>query len=231
MLVIWAVETALRRLGTSQPWIYGWAASCVLLSSSITFLCLRDGWGLAWSVGLALLIGPTAYPVLRNLMVAAGTAPPYRVYTQHNEDPPLDAPGYQATSFGAASAPIRPERPSAPAPPEPIPRVFRWEDATVPEFRRAAVVTVVLMLMIVAGITSIMRRSLPAPAGDVAAALAQDGYQAVRVYPAENEGRCADGRAKPFRWTAPGVEGEACRSNSGRVSYWVVRTWPRDGGR
>lgn len=180
-------------------------------------------------MGLALLIGPTAYPLLRNMMEAMRTAPRRQAYAYHSEDPPLDAPVYQATAFGAASEPIRPEREPPPPLRAPVPRVFRWEDADIPEFRRAAVVTVVLMLALVAGITSIMRRSLPAPAGDVAAALAEDGYNGVRVHPAENGGRCADGRAKSFRWTAPGVEGEACRGNSGRVSYWVVRTWPRDG--
>ena len=231
MLVVWGVEAGLRRLGASRPWVYGWAASCIVLSSAIAFLCLRGGWGMFWSVALALLIGPTAYPLLRNIMESVRTAPRRRVYAQHTEDPPLDAPVYQATAFGAVSEPIRPERGPAPAPRDPVPHVFRWEDADVPEFRRAAVVTIVLMLALVAGVTSIMRRSLPTPAGDVAAALADDGYHAVRVQPAEDGGRCADGRAKSFTWTAPGVEGEACRGDSGRVSYRVVRTWSRDGNR
>lgn len=228
MVIVGIVEAALRRRGNPHPWIYGWAASCLFLAPAIAFLCLRGGWGIAWSLGLALLIGPTSYPLLRNLMEAIRTGPKRRVYYEDPyADPPLHAPSYQATDFGRAVAPIRTAPARAPDPVEPPPHVFRWEGANIPEARRAAFVTGVVVSVILAGVVLFTPRPWPTPEGQVAATLVDAGYQAVRVRPSVTGDNCPPGRGAPYRWTAAGVEGEACHSNSGRVSYRVTRTWSR----
>lgn len=228
MVIVGIVEAALRRRGNPHPWIYGWAASSLFLAPAIAFLCLRAGWGMAWSLGLALLIGPTSYPLLSNLMEAIRTGPKRRVYYEEPyADPPLDAPSYQATDFGRAVAPTRTAPARAPDSPEPPPRLFRWEDANIPEARRAAVVTGVGVMVILAGVAVFTPRPWPMREGRVAATLVDAGYQAVRVRPSDTGGNCPAGRATSYRWTAAGVEGEAWHSNSGRVSYWVTRTWSR----
>ena len=229
LAIVWIVEAVFRRRAQPYPWIYGWAASGLLLSGSIAFFCLRGGWGLAWSLGLALLLGLAAYPALRNLLEAIRTAPPRRVYyiDEGYEDPPIGAPVYQATDFGGRSAPIRAEPEPASPPAKPAPRSLRWQDANIPEFRRAAAVTCVSMAMLLVVVCITTPRPWLTREGHVAAMLVDAGYQAVRVHPAPTGDHCPAGRATPYRWTAPGVEGEACRSNSGRVSYWVVRRWRR----
>jgi hypothetical protein len=227
MGIVWLVEVAARRRGVAHPWVYGWAASCVFLSPSIAFVCLKGGWGLAWSLSLAVVVGATAYPVLRNLIEIMRTHPKRRLYVDEGyDDPPLDAPLYQATDFAGSSEPIRAERPTQkPAPP---PSVFRWQDANIPESRRAAVLTGVGVCLALGGVTFLMQPSWRnLEARDVAAALEEAGYPAARVQPAEHGNNCAAGRAKPYRWSAPGAQGGACRSPSGRVSFWVDRTWSR----
>lgn len=226
--LVLAVEALMRRRGHEHPWIYGWASSCLFLATGVALLAMTAGLRPGLSLGLALLAGATTYPVLRNAVELLRTGPRKVYVEEEGADPPLHETSYRATGFGSTSQPIRPERPQ-PTAPSPPPRVFRWQDANIPEARRAALVTLALLAVTLGGVTWLVSPSWGSDASDVAMVLADEGFPAARVRSSDVSDLCVAGREAPFRWSAPGVEGEACRSPSGRVRYLVTRRWTRDG--
>lgn len=221
-------EYLLARRGHARPWIYGWAVACPTVGLAVAIRCLEGGLGTAWAVALALVFGAGAYPLGRTLFEYSRTSSPRYQYLEDPDTRPLDEPTFQMTDFGGASMPLRPERPEEPEPTPtlPVPRLIDWGEGLSREGLTASAVSIIILAGGLGLVATYWPRPWRTPADHVAAVLAEDGYPLARVRTAETTDVCVVGRETPYHWSAPGVEGVACRSKGGRVSYRVTRRWP-----
>lgn len=218
-------EHLLTRRGFARPWIYAWALAAPLCGVLVAIPVVESGLGTAAAAGLALAAAAGGYPAARTVWEYVRTSPPRYRYVHEPDDPSLDDPLYQATDLGAGSAPLRPVRPEPPPAPPPRPRLIPWREAARPEGFVAGALSLVVAAAAVGWVLAAWPRPWRTPAQHVAVALADEGYLFPHVRPAAASSACDAGRETAYRWTALGVEGQACRTRGGRVSYIVTRRW------